>query len=127
MTHDKPAAPFSVNLWGSHPDEANDDCWTGIDFPTLEAAKAWLDAPHFGPPFFPNGYDSHDTACLQLVRECDEDGVYVEEIEVRANPAYDSRRAARERADDDGEWRRESQMQSAMEFGVHGWNDYEGS
>ena len=26
---------YSVNLWGSHPDAGNDDCWTGAYFPTL--------------------------------------------------------------------------------------------
>lgn len=30
---------YSVTLWGSNPDETdNDDCWTGADFATLEEA-----------------------------------------------------------------------------------------
>ena len=34
--HDK---PFTVSLWGSNPDETdNDDCWTGDDFATREEA-----------------------------------------------------------------------------------------
>ena len=33
--------PFSVTLWGSNPDETdNDDCWTGDDFATREEAIA---------------------------------------------------------------------------------------
>jgi hypothetical protein len=113
---------FSVNLWGSHPDEENDDCWTGIDFETLEAAKAWLDAP-----VFPAHCSSHSTAYFQLVRESDESGAdYVEEIEVRKNQLYDEKAAKRRAAAEDAADRREAQMQAAMGFGVQGWNDYEG-
>jgi hypothetical protein len=123
-------SPFSINLWGSHPDDDNDDCWTGIDFETLDAAKAWLDAPVFGPPevgrvavFFSSNYG-------QLVRNCDEpDGTgldFVEEIEVRKNPLYDEKAARRRRAAEDAADRREAQMQAAMGHGVQGWNDYEG-
>ncbi len=35
---------FSVNEWGSHPDEGNDDCWNGSDFDTLEQATVAFDA-----------------------------------------------------------------------------------
>lgn len=30
---------YSVCLWGSNPTLGNDDCWTGADFDTLEAAR----------------------------------------------------------------------------------------
>ena len=33
------AKPYTVTLWGSNPDETdNDDCWTGVDFATREEA-----------------------------------------------------------------------------------------
>jgi hypothetical protein len=126
MSENAKVAPYSVNLWGSHPDEENDDCWTGIDFESLEAAKAWLDAPVFGPPFFKNDYGHASTAYLQLVREADADGCGGEEIEVRKNPLYDEGAARRRRRAEDAADRREAQMQSALAFGVQGWNDYEG-
>jgi len=121
----KPAekpAPFSVNLWGSHPEDENDDCWTGVDFDTLAAAKAWLDAP-----VFPAWSPSHTVAYMQLVRDSDESGAgYVEEIEVRRNPAYDTPAAKRTRRQDDSLDRSEAQWQAAMSHGVQGWNDWEG-
>ena len=91
-------SPFEVNLWGSHPDEENDDCWTGIGFETVEAARRWLDAPVFGPPFFRCDYGHNDTAYLQLVSVHDDGD---EEIEVRKNPLYDERAAKRRRAAED--------------------------
>ncbi len=112
---------YSVNLWGSHPDEENDDCWTGVDFETLEAARRWLDAP-----VFPSYCRSHSVAFMQAVREGDENGNYIEESEVRKNPLYDERAAKRRRATEDAADRSEAQMQAAMGFGIQGWNDYEG-
>ena len=33
---------YSINFWGSHPDDDNDDCWMGEDYATLaEAIKAF--------------------------------------------------------------------------------------
>lgn len=54
------AHQWSVNIWGSHPDEGNDDCSTGADFDTEEEARACFadPTPFFGPVFhnlFTNG------------------------------------------------------------------------
>lgn len=40
---------YSVNLYGSHPDANNDDCWTGDDFETKEQALRVFNNPweHF--------------------------------------------------------------------------------
>ena len=35
---------WSVNWWGSHPDEGNDDRWSGQDFNTEAEARACFDA-----------------------------------------------------------------------------------
>ena len=36
---------ISVNYWGSHPDENNDDCITGDDYTTMQAALAEFNRP----------------------------------------------------------------------------------
>ncbi len=94
----KAAHPYSVLEFGSHPDEGNDDCWTGRDFATLAEARAnFISAPQ----------DSA-TAFVML------DGPDVNEI--RAIPGY---RAARE----DNEGRLEHAMQAGMALGCDGYND----
>jgi len=98
--------PFSVNEWGSHPEEGNDDCYQGRDYATIDEARAAL------------GAGSADTSVAYLHLEGPE--VY----EVVPNPYYKPR--AERDLDDGGEWRREAQMQAAMEFGCDGWNEYEG-
>lgn len=103
---------FTVNYWGSNPDEENDDCWSGDDFETLEEARACFDGEH-----------DRDVAFIQLCETvgssepqptaAPSEGVY----EVRANPRY------RKRALDDGEWRREMAMEAGMLHGVEAYNE----
>ena len=37
--------PYSVNLWGSDPNEENDDCWTGVEFEGRYEALAFYHSP----------------------------------------------------------------------------------
>lgn len=99
---------FSVDEWGSHPDENNDDCWTGEEFPTLEEARAAYDTLTKGE------LDKH-TAFVILSGE----GVV---IAIFKNPKF----KPSQKDGVDELWRQESQNQAAMEHGVQGWNDYEG-
>lgn len=97
---------YSVLLFGSHPDEENDDCWTGDDFATREEAERVLADPwrHFDA-----GYFRADTAYLVL------DGPDVSQT--IQNPGFRPSRR------DDSDWRRESAMQAGMAFGCVGYND----
>ncbi len=99
---------FSVNYWGSHPDNENDDCWTGEDFDDLAAARAYFNAR------IDSAYCIHCTEYIELTGP----DVY----EVRRNPDFRAERAGR----DDCDWKRECAMQSAMAFGCDGYNDYYG-
>jgi hypothetical protein len=104
--------PFSVTLWGSHPEEDNDDCWMGDDFATLaEAESAYRD-----PASISLGAASEmaggSVAYIML------DGPGLDEPMVRKNPSHKPRRR-----DDDSEWRREFAQQAGMAFGCDGYND----
>ena len=91
---------YSVNHWGSHPDSNNDDCWSGEDFDTLEAAKE----------YFAKSADS-DTMYIEL----DGHDIY----KVRKNPAY----KPKPRHDYE---RREAAIQAGMAFGCEGYNEVMG-
>lgn len=103
--------PYSVLYWGSHPDAENDDCWTGLDFETQEAALAQFqsDANPFTAPVEP-AFMTLSCAFLEI------DGPDVHEV--RANPLYNSRATKRERALDDAEWQSEITWQNRMAFGI---------
>ncbi|MHC4296448.1 MAG: hypothetical protein ACYS7Y_04035 [Planctomycetota bacterium] len=94
---------IEVNYWGSHPDECNDDCWSGEDFDNLDDALAAYNKPVL------HAYCQRSTAFIEITGP--------EIREVRPNPNYRP-----QPVDDD--WRREAQMQSAMAHGCDGWNDY---
>lgn len=93
--------PFSVNHWGSHPDQDNDDCFTGDDFDSLEEAKA--SAFYQGASF--------DVKFIEL----DGPGIY----EVRENPNYSRRECKLQ----DSLERSEFAMQQGMAFGCQGYNE----
>lgn len=95
-----------VNLWGSRPDEENDDCHTGTAFLTLEEAQEVLVRPweHFDPKYY-----QRCTAYFELVS----DG----KREMHANPDFV------EEEDDDSDWQREQAMQAGMGLGVEAYND----
>lgn len=109
--------PYSVLLWGSHPDEDNDDCWTGDDFDALDEAKAaadgWVD--HFETPELiarvGAGYYTNSTAFVELV------GPDVREVRHVGNP---------KRETDDSDWRHEMAMEAGMLHGVGAFNEVMG-
>ena len=113
--------PFSVNLWGSHPSENNDDCWTGVDFATLDEAVACYRAI----VMWPNDGE--------LPRSCGYDWEFVEitgpdvhEVTANRDQVSQSRhrhRRLRERSRGDAEWRREIATQAGMGGGVDWYND----
>lgn len=98
--------PYSVEQWCSHPDEGNDDCNTGEDFPTLAQAELALS----------KGTADYDVAFLVL------NGPDKLRIVV-SNPNYNAAKVLRERRRHDAEWKRECAMQAGMAFGVDGYND----
>jgi len=107
---------YSVNLWGSHPDEDNDDCWTGSDFDTREEALDCYANPasHFRP------CDLRSVTHIELARgtrDNNVDGVVTDKV--RRLPK--AKRA--KRVDDDREWQHEFANQAGMGLGVAAYND----
>jgi len=112
--------PYSVTLWGSNPDETdNDDCWTGDDFATREEAiSAYREVV-----MFPD--DS------KLALACGPRGAweYVmldgpDTHELTQNPDRPScERHRRELARGDREWQRERAMEAGMLHGIDAYND----
>lgn len=92
---------YSVNLWGSHPENENDDCWCGSDFATLAEATAAFNNPASAFKYETNW----------AYVEIDGPGIN----EVRKNPNY-----RKPRYSDDGN---EFAMQQGMAFGCDGYND----
>lgn len=87
--------PFSVNLWGSHPDQENDDCWTGDEFATEAEARAC-----FADPWGVGGLgDLTSTEYIEL----DGPGAY----DIRRNPAFRP-------SPPDTLWANEARQQAAM-------------
>ena len=114
--HDK---PYTVTLWGSNPDETdNDDCWTGDDFATREQAIAC----YREVVMFPD----HS----QIAKVCGRGGwEYVmidgpDTHELTQNPDRPScERRRRELERSDREWQRERAMEAGMLHGVEAYND----
>jgi len=94
---------YCVNHWASHPDNLNDDCWTGDDFDTLEEAQA---------DYLQNAEDG-----IQFI-ELDGPGVYM----IRENPNYKPSK----KDDDDADWRREIAMEAGMGMGIDAYNEVMG-
>jgi hypothetical protein len=103
---------FSVLLFGSHPDEENDDCWSGAEFDTEAEARACLDNPW---ATFERGYFAASTAFIVL------DGASLPDLVIKTNPGFRPNRSPGDRID--GEWKREAAMQAGMVFGCQGYND----
>lgn len=95
---------YTVDLWGSHPDEDNDDCWMGEEFATLEEAKAAFDDPTAWA-----GWAEWST-CQWII--LDGPDIHLEKRNLKFK-----------RSVDDGEWKREQAMQAGMAFGCDGYND----
>lgn len=111
-----PAKPFSLTLWGSHPDEDNDDCWTGSDYATEAEARG--DLATFQRNMVPQGWNVSHAQTLRDTSHFMVDGPGLSEPEVVSNHNYIKQRQPQRD--------REEQFQAAMAFGTQGWNDYEG-
>jgi hypothetical protein len=96
---------YSVNLWGSHPKNGNDDCITGADFPTLEKAE------HCAA----NLRATFTARSVKGAEWIEIDGP--DHNSCKRNPDYVPSR------DDDSAERSERAMQAGMAFGVQGYND----
>jgi hypothetical protein len=99
----------SVNLWGSSPDDNNDDCHTGEEFDSLEKA---LDCYNNPWKYFKESYYSSCTRYIEL----DSKSGYM----IRENPGY---KPSKDSCDD---WKREQAMQAGMAFGCDGYNEIMG-
>ncbi len=115
---------YTVNLWGSHPDEDNDDCWTGSDFDTLEEARLGFDDPEkYGRDRELKGWIK--TVCDETVYET----VYIElsgpdvyEVRVFRSKSSSSTKSNSARGEDD-DWRREQAIELGMCLGIDAYND----
>lgn len=98
-----------MNLWGSDPNEGNDDCHTGQDFETREEAEVCFQKPW-------EAFDeSYYGSCTHTV-ELDGPDVHLE----RQNPSFKPSK------DSDKNWRREQALEAGMAFGVEAYNEYMG-
>ena len=111
MRINKDNKPYGVLHWGSHPDNNNDDCFTGEGFDSIQAA---VDAFKADPK------DS-SVAYIEI------DGLTETELEsfgisrIRLNPNY-----KHSHSNDDNDWKREQAMQAGMEFGIDAYNEMMG-
>lgn len=110
--------PYSVTLWGSNPDETdNDDCWTGDDFATREEAIACYRAVCMFPE---DGLAQHMGRGGWAFVMIDGPDVH----EVSKNPDQPSvRKRASELAREDADWRREIAIEAGMLHGIDAYND----
>ncbi len=99
--------PFSVTLWDTHPDLEEDTCNTGIDFATLEEAKAAFHniEPHF--PGLSQGYWRHTPFVMM-------DGPGLREVRQR-----EGIKPRQERDEVDHEFA----MQQGMGLGIQAYNE----
>ena len=105
--------PYTVNLWGSHPEAGNDDCWTGADFDTREEAEAVFadPLPEFSRVYRDSEAFSADVAYVQI------DGPDVHRE--RKNHAH----RPQVLAGSDSEWREEIAREAGMLHGLDAYND----
>lgn len=104
---------YSVDLFGSHPSEDNDDCFCGQDFDCLaDAVNYWRN------PFVDsracNYADAKHVAFVVLSGP--------DLYEVRANSLYEPATADV----DDGDWQREFSRQAGMLGGIDAYNQSRG-
>ncbi len=101
---------FSVNLWRTHPDQENDDCYTGESFDTLEQAMEC---------FF--NLDKHfDMVYYRVCPFVELDGPGIHGVMERPGVA---KAAKKEAAMDDAAERSEYAMQQGMGLGIHAYNE----
>lgn len=113
---------FSVNLWGSHPDANNDDCWIGDDFSDLASAMSAFQEPeaHFAHDPGTLG----DSVYIEIVRNERRDGkVYCDRLQLRRllTPEQEQRMKRRHEREDRA-WKHEIAMQAGMLGGIDAYN-----
>lgn len=105
--------PYAVNLWGSHPDAGNDDCWTGDEFDSLEEALS----------VYHNPFSYFTREAPTGVAYIEIDGLTDDELKSRGlercrkNPIHKPSRK------DDREWRSEMAHQAGMGLGIEAYNE----
>jgi len=103
---------FTVDIWGSHPDEGNDDCWSGNDYDDeAEARKAFSDVESVF-----NWVGHTNWHYVELCRCVGEDSW--EQIDLRRNPNFTP-----EEDHSDNEWA----MLQGMAHGCEAYNEAIGS
>ena len=109
-----------MNCWGSHPDEGNDDCWTGDDYETLAEAEAA--AANWREVFGQNSATFVEVIAWtgHVVRGLLE----YERISVTQVISNTEIRRMKKRDDaDDRAWQREIAMEAGMCLGIDAYND----
>ena len=106
------AKPFAVNLYGSHPDLDNDDCWTGDEFATLDQARDTYD--RWSEVFSKGSVSS--TTHVELTGP----GVY-EVKQVVSDKVIAARKQDLERSD--REWQREVALEAGMLGGCDAYHE----
>ena len=97
---------YQVNLWGSHPDAGNDDCWTGANFENASSAeRTYLDPWRV----FDKAFNCAETAYVELVGP--------DSQHVRRNPDYVPDN------DNLADWRHEAAIEAGMLHGIDAFND----
>lgn len=110
--------PFSVNLYGSHPDECNDDCWTGDDFATLDEAR--VAAVNWDRHF--NAASTSGTTHVEILQRVG-DATYEQLSVTQVRSDREIARMRRRNAADDRAWQREIAMQAGMGMGIDAYNE----
>jgi hypothetical protein len=115
------AEPYSVNLWGSHPDAGNDDCWTGANFATKDEALGLYRAlagsiGNFELASKLDEATGHDWEFAEI------DGPDIYDVSINPDQPR-QRKHRRERDNSDAQWKHENAMQAGMAFGCDGYND----
>lgn len=110
--------PWSVDLWSCHPDEDHDDsgCITGDDFETEAEAREVFNHPW---PHFERAAKPHFVAYVTISGPARLERFTA----TRMNARYNPRRVAREAAESDREWQRETARQAGMAFGIEAFNE----
>lgn len=123
------AKPYAVQLWGSHPDAGHDDCWMGDDYATVDEVSAvYMATVHDAPGSILDWDPAHKAAGSPNPRVYWANWAYIELAGpgvrlIAKNPRYNAKRARREAAEANAEWRREQATQAGMAFGCDGYNE----
>lgn len=113
--HDNVTKPFSVGLWGSHPDDDNDDQWMGQDFADEASARRVFDDPSTSDsPCFVAQAAKRCSVFIEITRRIDDKNVQILDVRrLREDLPPDP-------LDDDG--CNEHAMQQGMLGGVEAYN-----